>query len=453
MNIIVIDDQEELRYSVAKIISESKHKIYEFEGNEDDLIEKILQINPSLILLDVQLQGKSGIDILKDLKLENKTIPVVLMTAYTTPTNIIEATKLGVRDILQKPFEADYLLEIVEKYVINNDIQSIEFKIDNSKESFIGSYKTMGEIYKKVGMIASNDLSIMIRGETGTGKELIAKLIHQHSNRFHSPFVTINCAAIPNELFEGEFFGYEKGSFTGAEKKHIGYLESANGGVVFLDEIGEMPLFMQAKLLRFLETKTIKRLGSSTEIALDVKIVSATNIDIEKSISKESFREDLYYRLSSLFLELPPLSQRKEDIPLLVSHFIKLANKDLGANVKGITKDAMDALISYQWQGNIRELKNIITNGVLQAIGTNITIKDLRIEKTHQNNISFCIDDFIVTKILDLGIDNAHIVMDEIQSKVINTTIKLCDGNITKASVALNMARNTLKSKIGKDES
>ncbi|MGM0533707.1 MAG: sigma-54-dependent transcriptional regulator [Campylobacterota bacterium] len=448
MDIIVVDDQEEIRYSVSKILREYDHRVFTFDGSEQDLADVILAKDPALLLLDVKLGTVSGIDILSQLKDTDTMLPIVLMTAYTTPTNIIEATKLGVRDVLQKPFEAQYLIDIVNRYVSQSAGENIELKIDTTGESFIGSYSTMGEIYKKIGMVASNDLNVMVHGETGTGKELVAKLLHAHSNRKKRPFITINCAAIPSELFEGEFFGYEKGSFTGAQNRHTGYLESADGGIVFLDEVGEMPLFMQSKLLRFLETKTIKRLGSTNEIALDVKIISATNIDIHRAIKQEEFRQDLYYRLSALYLQLPPLRERRDDITLLVSHFIKEANKQLDTRVKSISGQALELLKEHEWIGNVRELKNVITNAVLHTNSENIDKEDLRLSAGVCQPQTQTLESMIYARLNEHGVKYAGKLIKELEHIVTEQTLQICDNNITKAARALNIARNTLKSRL-----
>lgn len=445
MKIVVVDDQEDIRYSVAKILKEENHIVYELSGIEKNLIEEIAKIDPFLILLDVKLGTISGIDILYSLKKNKIENPVVLMTAFTTPTNIIEATKMGVRNILQKPFCAQTLLEIVSKYTIKESIKS-EMVLSYDSEQFIGTFDSMGEIYKKIGVVATNNLSVMIRGETGSGKELVARLIHAHSNRKEHPLITINCAAIPKELFESEFFGHEKGSFTGANKQHIGYFESGNRGSVFLDEVGEMPLDMQSKLLRFLETKNIKRVGGTKEISLDVKIISATNIDISNSIQNGYFREDLYYRLSSLYIEMPPLRNRRDDIPLLVNHFIDRANRELHTNIKSISKDALDILCKHIWQGNVRELKNVITNAALQAIGESITVKDIKLLSSKAKN-EHSLYSSIEQELIDIGYENAYKVYESVQNLVVKATLKKYDHNITKAANALRVSRNTLKSK------
>jgi len=450
MNIAIIDDQEFIRYSVKKILKKRSFNTYDYSGEEENLIDDLVQKDIKLIILDVVLEiHKTGIDILEEIRKRKLDIQVVLMTAFTTAENVIKANKLEVVDILKKPFEEEELLSILDEIVKNNqNLDDNTLPLENTQSEFIGSFETMKNIYKKIGMAATNNLTVLITGDTGTGKELVAQLIHKNSANMHKPFISINCASIPAELFESQLFGHEKGSFTGATSQHIGYAQQVERGTLFLDEIGELNIDLQSKILRFLENGSFRRVGGYKEFTFDGRIIAATNLNFQEAIEKNIFREDLYFRLSMLNIDLPSLAKRKDDIPLLVEHFIKKANKDLNTQVKTISQGAINILSKHHWRGNIRELRNAIYNAVLVSKQDNITPNDLEYlnkETKEQNPKSF---DTYVENLLEVeGLGNALQIKENIDKIFLQTCVKQC-SNITHLAQYLNVSRATLRKRL-----
>ena len=446
MKIAIIDDQSEIRYSVSKILKRVGHDTLLLSGLEFDIIKQIKDNDIDLLVVDVMLsEDFSGIDLVKNLIRQGIKLPVILMTAYTTPTNMIEASKIGIKDILQKPFTPDELKEMIKKYdeKDENDIKII----GQINEEFVGSFQTMKDIYNKIGVASTNDLPVMIVGDTGTGKELIANLIHKNSKFAKSDILAVNCATIPSELFESQFFGHEKGSFSGAKEKHIGFAEAVGEGTLFLDEIGEIDISLQSKLLRFLENKTFKRVGGNKDIKFKGRIISATNINLRENIENKTFREDLYFRLSTIKIEVPSLEERKEDIPILTQFFIKQANKELNLNIKGISNDAMELLKSRHYKGNIRELKNTVYNSALNAHEDIIKKEHIHFENGQKRNSS--IQEAIRELIEENGVENAQDVLAHIEKEFYKELLNKCD-NITHLSNYLGISRSTLRKILGK---
>ncbi|WP_331775104.1 sigma-54-dependent transcriptional regulator [Sulfurospirillum sp. 1612] len=441
MKIAIIDDQDEIRYSVSKILKRAKYETVLFHGLESDIIARIKDEQIQLLIVDIMLSDDfSGIDLIKNLRQHNITLPAILMTAYTTPTNMIEASKIGIKDILQKPFTVDELKNIVKKYEEKDD--AFIQVLDQINEEFVGSFETMKDIYSKIGVAANNDLPIMILGDTGTGKELIANLIHKNSRNSKSEILAINCASIPKELFESQLFGHEKGAFTDARTAHIGFAESVGDGTLFLDEIGEISTESQSKLLRFLENKTFRRVGGTHDIKFHGRIISATNININDNIEKDLFRQDLYYRLSMIKIEIPALNQRKKDIPALVDFFIKQANTELNLNIKGISNDALELLKKRTYKGNIRELKNTVYNSALNAHEDVIQKEHIQfeIEKTKD-----CSAQEIIAQMIEIrGIENAKEIHNSLEKEFYDILLQKCD-NITHLAKYLDISRSTLR--------
>jgi len=441
MTIGIIDDQDEIRYSVSKILKRAKYDTVLFNGLENYIAQQINEKKVELLIVDVMLsEDFSGIDLIKNLRQEGVKSPVILMTAYTTPTNMIEASKIGIKDILQKPFTANELKDAVKKYDEKND--SYANILDQINEEFVGSFETMKDTYSKIGVAANNNLPVMVLGDTGTGKELIANLIHKNSKNSKFKIMAINCASIPKELFESQFFGHEKGSFTDARNLHIGFAEAVGEGTLFLDEIGEIDISIQGKLLRFLEDRTFKRVGGNSDIKFRGRVISATNINITDNIEKDKFRQDLYFRLSMIKIEIPTLMQRKKDIPALVSFFIKKANKDLKLSIKGISNDALEILQKRSYEGNIRELKNTVYNSALNA-HEDIIQKD-NIKFDNSSNSTVTISDIISNMLDKQGIENAKKVYESIEKDFYTSLLKKSE-NITHLANHLEISRSTLR--------
>lgn len=450
MKIVVIDDQEAIRYSLMKILTREGYDTLDFAGDEEDIVESVRKFKPTLVVMDVMLEdGLSGIDLARRFQEAKINTPIIMITAYTTPSNVIEAARAGVKDILQKPFEPSEFLEAVKRYAkVKKSASSNVIFFEEEGSSFVGSFDTMKYVYKKIGIAAGNDVAVLIRGETGSGKELIAKMIHKSSDRRDKPLVSLNCAAIPSELFESQLFGHERGSFTGADKQHIGFVEQAEDGTLFLDEIGELGILLQSKLLRFLETRKFRRIGGTREFEFKGRIVSATNIDVARHIQEGLFREDLFYRLSMITIDVPPLRERLGDIPALCSHFIAKANKELKTEISGISKEALTLLASHSWSGNVREFRNVVFNAALEADGRIIGDKEIQLVRTAPKEGTPFSD--AIVQILDKqGVKEGFQIMETIEREFLKLFMQRVP-NFSQASQYLQMSRNTLKAKLRK---
>ncbi|MFU8849110.1 MAG: sigma-54-dependent transcriptional regulator [Opitutales bacterium] len=382
--ILVIDDDDDLRYSLKRVFSGNDYEVVEAASGEEGL--KVAEKEkPDVILLDNRMGGMSGIEALQHLRGINPHTMIILMTAYGTTQTTIEAMKFGAFDYIMKPFDLKKILSITEAAVAaSNDL--VRANKDEAKDAIsqedvevgiIGSSAAMQDVFKMIGQVAASEVTVMITGESGTGKELIARSIYQNSLRGQKPFIAVNCAAIPDNLIESELFGHEKGSFTGATNQRIGKFELCDGGTIFLDEIGDMALATQTKILRALQEGEIQRVGSSQTIKVDVRMLAATNKPLEEMVKDKTFREDLYYRLNVVRIQLPPLRERMEDVPLLVDFALKRLKRDRKAHVSSISPEALAVLQKYNWPGNVRELENTIYRSAVMAQSETILIKDL----------------------------------------------------------------------------
>ncbi len=378
MRALVVDDEQNIRKVLNALLSENDFEVHEAAGVHD--AGKIInEYYFDIAVVDLRLSDGSGIDILKAVKEQSPDTVVLIITAFASTETAIAAMKLGAYDYITKPFNIDEIRIVVknikEKIALQKRVNELEQYAD-AYRNIVGKSEAMHRMFHIIKKIAPFDTSVIITGESGTGKELVAKAIHETSRRANKPFMVINCASLPAELLESELFGYTKGAFTGAYASKRGLIEEANSGTLFLDEIGEMPLSLQAKMLRFLEDKKIRPIGSSSEIDVDVRIVSATNKDLTGMLEKGDFREDLYYRLSTFEIKLPSLKERKEDIPLLIDHFVKFFAKKFDKNIHAIEPAFIDYIMQQDLKGNVRELKNIIEreiilaeNGIIQISG------------------------------------------------------------------------------------
>ncbi|MCG6905968.1 MAG: sigma-54 dependent transcriptional regulator [Desulfobacteraceae bacterium] len=362
--ILIIDDDDQLRRSFEKLLTEEDYAVQTAPSGEAG-VKLVDQRSPDLVILDMRLPGMNGLQTFLQIQRIEPKLPVIIMTAFGTTETAIEATKMGAYDYILKPFDIPDMLAVIQKAIEAGHFMRSPVVVDGglqqtAREAIIGRSKPMQDVYKAIGRVASSDATVLIRGESGTGKELVARAIYQHSLRAANPFLVINCVAIPENLLESELFGYEKGAFTGAAHRRVGKIEQAHRGTVFLDEIGDMPFSIQAKILRLLQEKSIERLGGGETIAVDVRIIAATNRDLEAALVEGRFREDLYYRLKVVTIWLPPLRERVDDIPLLTEYFLARHGDSLGVENPGITPEATESLKTYNWPGNIRELSNTI---------------------------------------------------------------------------------------------
>lgn len=460
--ILIIDDDDQLRKSFYKLLTEEEYTVDCAASGEAGLAIIRKQI-PDLVILDMRLPGMNGFETFKAIHEIDPKLPVIIMTAYGTTETAIEATKMGAFDYKLKPFDIPEMLSLIKQaleagWFMRSPVL-LDAPPDNTfREALIGRSNSMQEVYKSIGRVAPTDATVLIRGESGTGKELVARAIYQHSSRANKPFLVINCVAIPETLLESELFGYEKGAFTGAAHRRIGKIEQAHGGTIFLDEIGDMPFSLQSKMLRLLQEKSIERLGGRETISVDVRIIAATNRDLELSISEGRFREDLYYRLKVVTIWLPPLCKRTGDIPLLTEYFLSRYAEQRGVAHPGISKEALQLLCAYSWPGNVRELSNIIQKALIFNRGGPITPDDIthaigekKQSKNDNNSLQQYLQQFIRNELTHKHRENMFdYCMELFASALISEALHLTGGNRSRAAKLLGLSRPTLHSKIEK---
>ncbi len=437
--VLVLDDEHNVLYAIGKVLERAGFEPICVD-NPADALQRAEESDTAVI--DIKLGDFSGIDVLKNLREKGITIPVIMITAYTSPENVIKATKFGAVEILKKPFDLKDLLNSVEKVIPRKRKKTIPKEINGFP--IVGSSPKMLEVFKMIGLASSNDMNVLITGETGTGKEVIARAIHENSERSGNPFIAINCSAIPKHLLEAELFGYTKGSFTGALKDTPGKVELANKGTLFLDEIGDMPQELQTKLLRFLEEKKFYRIGDTKETHVNVRIIAATNRNLENLIEEGGFRADLYFRLAQITINVPPLRERKEDIPELISFFISKANGELGTEVEGIEEDALEKAMQYPWPGNVRELKNVVYRSVLETKKGYIKHLPISLNQLPNQSLEDILREYIKS-VPEEEIGNIPSVFEQALLKIL---MERYGDNKSKIANVLNISRNTLRAKI-----
>lgn len=435
--ILIADDEKNMIWALKKAFKNEDYKIIT-APNGIEAVEKATSHTPELVLLDFKMPKLNGLEALKKIKEVDPKISIIMMTAHGTMESAIEAMKNGAIDYISKPFDIEDLkLQIRKALDIGAMKDQIEFLTEELRNTtgkvIIGKSSKIKDVLDRVSKVANSNATVLITGESGTGKELIANAVHYSSDRKDKPYVKINCGAIPENLLESELFGHEKGAFTGAVNKKLGKFERASKGTIFLDEVGELSLPMQVKLLRVLQEKEIERIGGTAVIKIDVRVVAATNRDLKKMVEEGSFREDLYYRLNVIPIEIPALKERKEDIPLLVRYFIEKYCNQIGRNIIDIHKEALEMLVKYEWQGNIRELENVIERMVILCQGDTINKNDLPKEILYKdiNNIEFVLP--------ETGIN-----FEEVEKSFIKQALILSEGNQTKAAKLLGITRHTL---------
>lgn len=452
--ILIIDDDKSLCYSLKRVL-ENQHEI-QIAYNSLEAYKALNSASFDLVLLDYRLGKENGLEVLNSIKQMENDLPVVIMTAFGSSDVVIKSINQGARDYLIKPIELNDLETVIQRYSRQSfDMSAEGFSYTSDFEfvpnTFIGSSRPVNEILKTLARVAGTDTSVFITGESGTGKELVACLIHKHSSRCEKPFVAINCAAIPENLLESELFGYARGAFSGAYKTKIGKLESADGGTVFLDEIGDTHLNIQTKILRFLQEGVIERLGENVRKKLDLRIVSATNRDIAKLIDENCFRQDLLYRLNAVNIHLPPLRDRKEDLKDLLIYFVKLYSEKLKIKINLIDNAIVEVLEMYDWPGNIRELQNVISRGVMQSSSGRLKKENIKIEMEKQtfrsgNNepdlyryFSSRFPNNILEKSIEL-----------VEKELLQKTLYKNRFHLSKSAEELGISRVTLNAKIKK---
>ena len=443
--ILIADDEKSIRLVLKKFLTSRGYEVLEAENGKEVL--EILKKEPvDLIFLDLKMPKLSGLKVLEKIK----NIPTVVLTAYGTMDYTVKAIELGAADYITKPFSFEEIGDILKKLLTkSNDDKEID---DKTESGIVGSSKVMQEVFKTVAKVARSSITVLITGESGTGKEVIARAIHKYSDRGNKPFVAVNCAALPANLLEAELFGYEKGAFTGAVSSKKGLFEQANGGTIFLDEIGELPLPLQAKLLRVLQEKEIRPIGSERSKKVDVRVIAATNRNLEEEVRKGTFREDLYFRLNIVKIELPPLRERKEDIIPLAHYFIKRFSQEFKLTPKELSADATEFLLSYHFPGNVRELENMILRAMILSPSNLITAEDLKRQAYQEPpSLESLIKEFVlrVFSVEQKEENNLYeIVVKAAEKAVISEVLKRCNFNQVKAAKLLGIHRNTLRKKI-----
>lgn len=442
--IFIVDDEPSIRKLLTHWVQNQwGYKVVAFE-NGLSMLKELTQ-NPTLVLLDIMLPDSNGVELIPQIKSHNINLPIIMLSAQGSIEVALESIRQGAYDYFPKPIDSNRLepaiKNAISNYELHKRVEELEENIQQeySFENIISNDPRMHTVFKLVTKILNNDITILITGESGTGKELVANAIHFNGKRKEKPFIIVNCASIPRELLESELFGHEKGSFTGAHQRKLGKFEVANGGTIFLDEIGEMEMSLQAKILRVIQQKEFERVGGNETLKVDVRILSATNRDLKEMVERNEFREDLYYRLSSFPILVPSLRNRRGDIVVLVNHFIEKFNDKIGTNIKGATKKALKAIYDYDWPGNIRELENTIERCIILTETNEIDI-DVLPESIVSDNIAHQID-----KSGAMFTEHSPIIpFEKLKEEAIRHALERTEGNIVEAAKKLNIGRATM---------
>ena len=440
--ILIVDDDLRLRQSFEKLLTAEGHQVWTAPDGETAL-NLVQAHSPDMVIMDIRMPGMSGLETFKALHQIEPKLPVIIMTAFGTTETAIETTKLGAFDYVLKPFEIPDILTLIEKALEAGRFMRSRVAMDMppdevSGEAIIGKSKPMQEVYKAIGRVAPTDATVLLRGESGTGKELVARALYQHSLRSEKPFLVINCVAIPETLLESELFGYEKGAFTGAVNRKVGKIEQAHGGTILLDEIGDMPFSIQAKILRLLQEKSIERLGGRETIPVDVRIIAATNRDLEGALVEGRFREDLYYRLNIVSMQMPALRDRKEDIPELAEYFLDEFRRERGLPNLVMSEEAVQRMRKYDWPGNIRELRNAIERAVVMGDNKKIRPEDLPIFNSQSCDSG-----------LEVGLTLKE-ALNRFKKEFITLNLEHTSGNRSQAAKIMGIQRTYLSRLISK---
>lgn len=435
--VLVVDDEEKLRRVIELQLSSAGFEV-EKAGSAEEALKLVDRAD--LVLTDLRLPGIDGLELLAAIRRQNLHAPVVVMTAFGTIENAVEAMKAGAVDFLLKPFSLDHLMAVINKAfevrALRDENRQLREELGRRYEfdNIVGRSDAMQEIFATVMRVAPTRATVLLAGESGVGKDLIARAIHFHSPRRDRPFVKINCTSIPENLMESELFGYEKGAFTGAIGTKPGKFEQADTGTVFLDEIGDVPPSIQVKLLRILQEREFERLGSNKTRHIDVRVVAATNQDLRVALEQGTFREDLYYRLNVVPMNIPPLRERKQDIPFLAEHFIRKLAADSGSQVTCVTSAGLNKLMEYHWPGNVRELENAIERSLVMCTGTELDAADIKLDTARRQRPA--------------GVDYAlpdGMTLDQYEQEIIRDALRRAEGNKSQTARLLGLTRNALR--------
>jgi two-component system nitrogen regulation response regulator GlnG len=468
--LLVDDDPQFIASQLRRLFPAPTHTVSVAKSG-DEGINAVRVSSPDVVLLDLRLPDQSGLSVFEAIRKHDARVPVVFVTGDKTAEPAIEAMKRGAFNYVGKPLDPRQLKAILQEAIELSQrmravvrVQPYPPDLDEGAVLF-GNCPAMLEMYKKIGLVAAQDVTVLITGESGTGKELVARAIYQHSNRARAPFLALNCAAIPEGLLESELFGHEKGAFTGAERRRIGKLEQYSGGTVLLDEIGDLPLGLQAKLLRFMQEQTFQRVGGNETIHTDVRVIAATHRDLRSRVAEEKFRLDLYYRIGVFNIHLPPLRERGEDLPLLALHFVRRLSRELGRDIREIAPEAMARLRAYAWPGNIRELESSLKQAVLHAQGYTLTLSslppfaDVIAAATGANPIASAsatpgatercdVEGFIRQRVSQSPGDLYSETRDYVDRVLFKIVLERAQGNFRAAAEMLGISRQTMRVKL-----
>lgn len=460
--LLIVDDETNVLYSFRKALQHDGLEVVTVESASEG-IQVVEEQRPDAVILDVRLPDMSGLEAFERIRQLDPRLPVIIVTAHSTTETAIDATKRGAYEYLLKPVDVHQLRDLVNKALELSRLRHVPAIFDDASgedgpgDRIVGRSPAMQQVYKTIGRVASEDVTVLILGESGTGKELVARALYHHSHRSSQPFLAINCAALPETLLESELFGHERAAFTGAERRRIGKFEQADGGTLFLDEVGDMSPATQAKVLRVLQDGRFERVGGNETIEVDVRVVAATNQDLEARIASSEFRQDLLYRLNGFTIRLPSLRERIEDLPLLAEHFLKLANQEVNQPATMLAPEAMRLLEHYDWPGNIRELQSAIKYAVVHAVGDVITPECLPEACQHPVSApeeSQTADQLAgvagyVRRLLDSEQSDLYrSIQDEVDRVVLREVMRRVGGNQVHAADRLGMSRTTLRSKL-----
>ncbi len=456
--ILVVDDEPNVLRAFEELLLRRGHEVIASRGAEDAL-KRLNDADCDLVVMDICLPGMNGLDALARIKQHRSTLPVIIMTGQSTTTTAIEATKRGAFDYQLKPFDPPEMLRTIAgaleaARLMKGRVALGPQPAETTEEAIVGQSPPMRQVYKAIGRVAPTDATVLIRGESGTGKELVTRAIYEHSRRSDRPLVVINCAAIPETLLESELFGHEAGAFTGAAARRIGKFEQAHEGTIFLDEIGDIPLAVQPKILRVLQERTFQRVGGNETIQADVRVLCATHRDLEKAIAEGAFREDLYHRLNVVAIQVPPLRERRDDIPALVDFFLNRFARIARVERPPLASDAVKALVDYSWPGNVRELEHLVQRLMIFSGGYTIQVKDLPWAQSSSAAGDSQEEAFrrLVRSYLDSArSDRPHAdLLERVERVLIDEALRRCEGNQTHAAQLLGLARPTLHAKLQK---
>jgi len=464
--ILIAEDEDSLRFVLKKALENDGYWV-QAVATGSAAQQSLTETNFDVALMDIKLPDVDGLTVLRNAKGAGVDTAMIVMTAQNTMRNAIGAMKNGAFDYITKPFDLEEVMVLVKRATdsrkLSRDFRELKEEVKKRYEpgvNIIGASSSMQKVYKTIGQVADTQATILIQGESGTGKELVAKTIHYNSPRWDQPFVAVNCAAIPRDLLESELFGHEKGAFTGALDRRLGKFELAEGGTLFLDEVGDIPLELQTKLLRVLQDREYSRVGGRDMLIADVRILAATNQDLERAVREKRFREDLFFRLKVIPIHLPPLRERRGDIPLLIGYFIDKINREMGIRISGVSPDALRLLEEHSWPGNVRELENTLIRAAVLSSGPILFPKDFTLQNKQapvtpeldqlslEEIIRYKLEDYF-RRTEGVDVDNLYsLVIERLERPLIELTLKKTRGNQIRAAQILGINRNTLRKKI-----